>query len=72
MKIDSLQYVISAQACANDVGLFSEEYDGCNGEMLGNFPQGLTPVPKVMARLALARSVPSKPTGGGERGRATA
>ena len=69
---DAREYYRRAQACANDVGLFSEEFDRESGEMLGNFPQGLTHVSQIMARLALARSVPRKPTGGGERGRATA
>lgn len=39
--------------CANDLGLFSEEYDMQSGQMLGNFPQGLTHVSQIMARLAL-------------------
>ena len=69
---EAREYYRRAQACANDVGLFSEEFDSASGEMLGNFPQGLTHVSQIMARLALARSVPQRPTGGGERGRATA
>jgi GH15 family glucan-1,4-alpha-glucosidase len=44
-----------AAACANELGLFSEEYDPKNKRMLGNFPQALTHVSQIMARLALAQ-----------------
>jgi GH15 family glucan-1,4-alpha-glucosidase len=47
------EYYRRAAACANDLGLFSEEYDVKRGEMLGNFPQALTHVSQIMARLAL-------------------
>lgn len=47
------RYYERALSCANDLGLFSEEYDVGRGEMLGNFPQGLTHVSQIMARLAL-------------------
>ena len=46
-------YYRRAAACANDLGLLSEEYDVKRGEMLGNFPQALTHVSQIMARLAL-------------------
>ncbi|MFC7517575.1 glycoside hydrolase family 15 protein [Herbaspirillum sp. GCM10030257] len=48
------QYYERALSCANDVGLFSEEFDVDNWSMLGNFPQGLTHVSQITARLALA------------------
>lgn len=43
-----------AVQCANELGLFSEEmlHDGSSG-MLGNFPQSLTHLSQVTARLAL-------------------
>jgi GH15 family glucan-1,4-alpha-glucosidase len=47
------KYYERGARCANDVGLFSEEYDVDSQQMLGNFPQALTHVSQIMARLAL-------------------
>jgi GH15 family glucan-1,4-alpha-glucosidase len=47
------KYYDRAVGCANDLGLFSEEFDVEGKQMLGNFPQGLTHVSQIMARLAL-------------------
>lgn len=48
------KYYERAAACANDVGLFPEEFDTAAGVMLGNFPQALTHVSQIIARGALA------------------
>lgn len=50
---EAWKYYNRAVGCANDLGLFSEEYDVEGEQMLGNFPQGLTHVSQIMARLAL-------------------
>lgn len=42
--------------CCNDLELFSEEFDVGSGQMLGNFPQGLTHVSQIMAWLALQKA----------------
>lgn len=49
----ALEYYERAMNCANDVGLFAEEYDRTLDEPLGNFPQVLTHVSQINARIAL-------------------
>jgi GH15 family glucan-1,4-alpha-glucosidase len=49
----ALEVFEAAAATANDLGLFSEEFDPASGEMLGNFPQGLTHLSFIAAAIAL-------------------
>lgn len=53
-----------ACACANDLGLFAEQFSSGGRHMLGNFPQGLTHLAHINAALALADvPLPQPPPG---------
>jgi GH15 family glucan-1,4-alpha-glucosidase len=46
-----------AASTANDLGLFSEEFDAVERACLGNFPQGLTHLSHIVAAAALRDAV---------------
>ncbi|HKR99047.1 MAG TPA: glycoside hydrolase family 15 protein, partial [Candidatus Dormibacteraeota bacterium] len=59
-RLDEAREVFDrAVACGNGLGLFSEEWDTRSGEMLGNFPQGLTHLSHIAATVALTENAPA-------------
>lgn len=55
---DAREVFDRAVACANELGLYSEEWDTRAGEMVGNFPQGLTHLSHIAAVVALYENEP--------------
>ncbi len=47
------RYLARLEAISNDLGLFSEEFDPRDGELMGNFPQALTHIGHILASLAV-------------------
>jgi GH15 family glucan-1,4-alpha-glucosidase len=52
---DAREIFEQVTATANDLGLYSEEYDPAQERMLGNFPQALTHLSHIEAAIALAQ-----------------
>ena len=53
-RFDEARHVFDrAVAAGNDLGLFSEEYDTRQDELLGNFPQGLSHLSHITTALAI-------------------
>ena len=46
----------SAMACANDLGLLSEEFDADTGQMLGNFPQAFSHLAMINTAVQLQQA----------------
>jgi GH15 family glucan-1,4-alpha-glucosidase len=69
-RAEALRLFRRACRCANDLGLFSEEFDPRAGEMLGNFPQGLSHLAHISAALALGgtRARKRRPRSAGRAG----
>ena len=66
-RIDEARAIFDrVAACANDLGLFPEEFATGSGEMRGNFPQGLTHLAHISAALAL-RGVAMRAPAAGNR-----
>lgn len=56
-RVDRAEEVFeSAIACANDVGLLSEEVDLSDRQLIGNFPQGLSHVGLILAAWSIDRA----------------
>ena len=51
-----------ALACANDLGLLSEEYDSAAGEQLGNLPQAFSHIGLVNAAWAISQAERPEPS----------
>ena len=60
-KLDEARTVFDKTlAACNDLGLFSEEYDPEQRQMLGNFPQGLTHLSLIAATVAMSEAGSSR------------
>jgi GH15 family glucan-1,4-alpha-glucosidase len=55
-KEDALQAFETALATGNDLGIYSEEFDPQDRQMLGNIPQGLTHLSLIAAAVAIGQS----------------
>jgi GH15 family glucan-1,4-alpha-glucosidase len=53
---EAIEVFDRAVSTGNDLGLFSEEFGPRTGEMLGNFPQGLSHLSHISAALALGNA----------------
>jgi GH15 family glucan-1,4-alpha-glucosidase len=58
-----------AVSAGNDLGLFSEDYDGPAGELLGNFPLAMTHLAHIEAAIALEESFGDRGAGSREKDR---